>query len=108
MGQSERTAINTLHSENFRQNPSSIFIVLLSKYPENIRVPKWCCYITVDFAMAATSQTSVSITQEKCNFNDIAQWLERLTANAVVATVLGSISASSDRVESEGRQMKQC
>jgi hypothetical protein len=35
-------------------------------------------------------------------------WLERLTANAKVATVLGSIPASSDTVESEGRQMKQC
>ncbi len=32
---------------------------------------------------------------------------ERLTANAKVATVLGSIPASSDTVESEGRQMKQ-
>ena len=32
--------------------------------------------------------------------------LERLTTNAEVATVLGSIPASS--VESEGRQMKQC
>ncbi len=39
---------------------------------------------------------------------DLAQWLERLTVNAVVATVLGSILASSDTVESEGRQMKQC
>jgi hypothetical protein len=39
---------------------------------------------------------------------DLAEWLERLTANAVVATVLGSIPASSDTVESEGRQMKQC
>ncbi len=35
-------------------------------------------------------------------------WLERLTANAKVATVLGSIPASSDTVDSEGRQMKQC
>jgi hypothetical protein len=35
-------------------------------------------------------------------------WLERLTDNAEVATVLGSISASSDSVESEGRQFKQC
>jgi hypothetical protein len=33
---------------------------------------------------------------------------ERLTANAEVAKVLGSIPASSDIVESEGRQMKQC
>ncbi len=30
------------------------------------------------------------------------------TANAEVATVLGSIPASSDTVESEGRQMKRC
>jgi hypothetical protein len=37
-----------------------------------------------------------------------SQWLERLAANAVVATVLGSIPASSDSVESEGRQMEQC
>jgi hypothetical protein len=34
--------------------------------------------------------------------------LDRLTANALVATVLGSIPASSDTVESEGLQMKQC
>ncbi len=39
---------------------------------------------------------------------DLAKWLERLTANVVVATVLSSIPASSDTVESEGRQMKQC
>ncbi len=39
---------------------------------------------------------------------DLSDWLERLTANAKVATVLGSIPASSDTVESEGRQMKQC
>ncbi len=34
---------------------------------------------------------------------DLAEWLERLAANAVVATVLGSITASFDTVESEGR-----
>ncbi len=34
--------------------------------------------------------------------------ITRLTANAEVATVLGSIPASSDTVESERRQMKQC
>ncbi len=40
---------------------------------------------------------------------DLSEWLERLTANAEVATVLGSIPASSDtvEVESEERQMKQ-
>jgi hypothetical protein len=40
--------------------------------------------------------------------NELAKWLERLTANAKVATVLVSIPASSDTVESEVRQMKQC
>ncbi len=39
---------------------------------------------------------------------DLVEWLERLTVNAVVATALGSIPASSDTVETEGRQMKQC
>ena len=34
-------------------------------------------------------------------------WLEGLTANAKVATFLGSIPASSDTVKSEWRQMKQ-
>ncbi len=38
----------------------------------------------------------------------IAQWFERLAVNAEVATVLGSIPASSDTVWSEGRQMKKC
>ncbi len=37
-----------------------------------------------------------------------SQWLERLTVNAPVATVLGSIPASGGTVKSEGRQMKQC
>ncbi len=39
------------------------------------------------------------------------QWMRSspmLTANAEVATVLGSIQAFSDKVKSEGRQMKQC
>jgi hypothetical protein len=39
---------------------------------------------------------------------DLVECLERLTANAVVASVLGSIPASSDTVESEERRMKQC
>ena len=34
--------------------------------------------------------------------------IECLAVNAKVAIVLGSIPASSDTVESEGRQMKQC
>jgi hypothetical protein len=39
---------------------------------------------------------------------DLAEWLKRLAVNGKVATVLGSIPASSDTEESEGRQMKQC
>jgi hypothetical protein len=39
---------------------------------------------------------------------DLAEWIERLTANAIVAIVLGLIKASSDTVDSEGRQMKKC
>ncbi len=38
----------------------------------------------------------------------IAEFLERLAVNAKGATVMGSIPESSDTVESEGRQMKQC
>jgi hypothetical protein len=34
--------------------------------------------------------------------------VDRLTANAEVATVLASIPASSDTVESEMRQMRHC
>ncbi len=37
-----------------------------------------------------------------------AERLEHLAVNAKVATVLGSFPVSSDAVESEGRQMKQC
>ncbi len=39
---------------------------------------------------------------------DLAEWLECLTANDEIATVLGSNPTSSDRVESKGRQIKQC
>ncbi len=38
----------------------------------------------------------------------IVEWLEHLAVNAKVATVLGSIPASSDTVEYDGRQIKQC
>ncbi len=38
---------------------------------------------------------------------DLSKRLKRLTANAKVATVLGSIPASADTLESKGRQIKQ-
>ncbi len=37
----------------------------------------------------------------------LVEWLERLAVNAKVATVQGSIPASSDTVKSAGPQMKQ-
>ncbi len=40
--------------------------------------------------------------------SDLAEWLERLAAITNVTTILGSIPASSDTVESEGQQLKQC
>jgi hypothetical protein len=40
------------------------------------------------------------------NIPQNAEWLERLTSNAKVATVLSSNPASSDTVESEWRQKK--
>ncbi len=42
------------------------------------------------------------------DFWDVSEWLERLTVNAEVTTIPGSIPASSDTLEYEGRQMKQC
>jgi hypothetical protein len=39
---------------------------------------------------------------------DLPEWLERMTADVTVATVLDSISESSDTVDSEGQLMKQC
>jgi hypothetical protein len=38
---------------------------------------------------------------------DLVEWLAHLTDNAKVATVLGSIPAST-HTESEGQQIKQC
>jgi hypothetical protein len=51
-------------------------------------------------------QVRYKVRTVRCGW-DLAVWLERLTVDAGVTTVLGSILASSDTVES-GRQMKQC
>jgi hypothetical protein len=44
-----------------------------------------------------------NISQISSSGLDLAEWLEHLTTNAKVATVLGSILVYSDTVESEGR-----
>jgi hypothetical protein len=44
----------------------------------------------------------------KGKYLELAEWLEGLTVNAKVATLLGSIPASSDTVEYDGRHMKHC
>ncbi len=62
------------------------------------------------------THTNVEIGTEALQFPEkeyingifVAVWLERLSANAEVATALGSIPASSDTVESEGLLMNQC
>ncbi len=60
------------------------------------------CYICyVDYAL-------LSILQKIYFFEQWMRSSPMLTANAEVATVLGSIQAVSDKVKSEGRQMKQC
>ncbi len=61
------------------------------------------CLVTVAGCVSYVIESWFS----KCAW-DLAEWLERLTANTKIATVLGSIPASSDTVESEERQMKQC
>jgi hypothetical protein len=48
--------------------------------------------------------TRISTNKRMICGSDLAEWLEHLPANAVFTTVLGS----SDTVESEGRQIKQC
>ncbi len=51
---------------------------------------------------------SFPVSEYETSGRDLAEWLERLTVNGVVASVLVSLPASSDTVESEGRQTKQC
>jgi hypothetical protein len=54
-------------------------------------------------------RSSVEVNEIKLSVDEIfAEWLERLAGNAKGATDLDSIPASSDTVEAEGRQMKQC
>ncbi len=65
-----------------------------------------CC--TTSICKYCTGTCILYSLQSIGTYLDLAEWLERLTANAEVVTVLGSIPASSDTVESAGRQMKQC
>ncbi len=50
-------------------------------------------------------ETVLTVKLSRCNGWDL---VKRLTANAEIAIILGSIPASSDTVKSERRQMKQC
>jgi hypothetical protein len=74
----------------------SIFLFYLGKWSE-------CCF---SGRISQAIRRNQVLLQEKTVIFGL--WLERLTANAEVATVLSSIPASSDSLESEGRrQMKQ-
>ncbi len=44
---------------------------------------------------------ATNVQYQICRMRSIAEWLERLIANAKVVTVMGSIPKSSDTVESE-------
>ncbi len=57
-------------------------------------------------AFAERDKKQSMIDLRECGW-DLAEYLQRLTANKKLATVLGLIPASSDTVESERRQMKQ-
>ncbi len=73
---------------------SSIAFLLFGNYAITYKILIVRCWVLIELSV--------------WNFNDLAKCWERLAVNAKVATVLGSIPASSDTVESEGWQMKQC
>jgi hypothetical protein len=71
---------------------------------------EWECCSTLYLYLAGdVSKSIMDSTLYRMNslyIHDLAEWLESLTANALVATVLGTIpvSSDSDTVKSEGRQ----
>ncbi len=69
-------------------------------------LPPVCCQSFVSALRPMLIQNPVETVDNNFSGWDLVKWLERLTAYAVVATVLGSIPASSGTVESEGRQIK--
>ncbi len=50
---------------------------------------------------------NIGVQIHMCGGWDLAEWLESVTANTEVSTFLGSMLASFDTVEYDGRQMKQ-
>ncbi len=82
----------------------------------NVRdVPLYSLFSCICFCISPCTYNCIS----PCTYNCISPYayicisflyliFTSLTANAPVATVLGSIPASVGTVESEGRQMKQC
>ncbi len=63
--------------------------------------------VRLQFPIQSKNLHLPSYTKLGCR-SDVAEWPERLTNETEAATVLGTIRASSDTAESEGRQMKQC
>jgi len=60
---------------------------------------------TVQYCVLYLELEIVKYLEDKESGSDLAEWLVRLTAHVEVATVLGSIKASSDTVECEGRRI---
>ncbi len=50
----------------------------------------------------------IEILEERNTLSIEEEWLQRLTIDPNIATVLGSVPASSDAVEYYGRKIKQC
>jgi hypothetical protein len=65
-------------------------------------------YITLIFHVLMYKYAAKFLTARDEQYKMRSSCVVRASANAVVATVLGSIPAFSDTVESEGRQTKQC
>ncbi len=66
-----------------------------------IQIENWDGSILIVHHDLNLSSYSTEVAKFKCGW-DLAKWLERLTANAQVAMVLGSIPASVGTLESEG------
>jgi hypothetical protein len=74
----------------------------MSWLPKEIAVLKFLMFF---YFMLDTNYLLFAVIGLDCCGWDLAEWLE---LDAKVVTVLGTILASSDTVESERRQMKQC
>jgi hypothetical protein len=90
-----------------KYNYTCNFLISLSPVPHSCW--RYCRRRTSRCRYSSPNQVQSQHLQTiRCNGWDQAVWLERLAVNAKDEALLVSIPASSDTVEFEGRQMKQC